>query len=133
MLDTPMSALREVKNCRQIRGELRRRWFSTADEDLIVWYDNGGSPFGFQFCYQDGWTERALTWKPDTGYLHTTVDDGESNHGLRYKGTPILNPDGPINFPHLQKLFSQAVTELPAAIVEFVATHLVEPAQLPKS
>ncbi len=128
---TPMSALREVNNCRQVRGELPRRWFSTADEDLIVWYDERGSPFGFQFCYQDGWTERVLTWRPHMGFVHMTVDDGESNSGLQYKRTPVLNPDGPVDFSRLQKLFAEAGSELPANIVEFVSTHLAEPTQLP--
>jgi len=128
-----MSALREVKNCRQVRGELPRRWFSGDELDLIVWCDKDGAPVGFQFCYHDRHTERALTWKPETGYLHTTVDDGESNPGLRYKRTPVLNPDGPINFPRLQKLFAQAGSDMPAEIAEFVSAKLVAPAQLPKS
>ena len=123
-----MSGLREIKDCRQVYGELPRRWFSADNLELIVWCDRKGAPVGFQFCYLDRRTERALTWKPETGYLHTTVDDGESNPGLQHKRTPILNPDGPINFPRLQKLFAQAGSELPANIAEFVSTRLVEPA-----
>jgi hypothetical protein len=128
-----MSALREVKPCRQVPGELPRRWFSADNLELIVWCDDSDHPVGFQFCYQERRVERALTWKPETGYQHTTVDDGESNPGLRYKRTPVLNPDGPINFPRLQKLFAQAGSGLPADIITFVSARLIEPAQLPKS
>jgi len=128
-----MSVLHEVKDCRQVRGELPRRWFSGDNLDLIVWCNKIGVPVGFQFCYQDRRTERALTWKPETGFQHTTVDDGESSPGLRYKRTPVLNPDGPIDFPRLQKLFALAGSNLPADIAEFVATRLAEPPQLVKS
>ncbi len=65
------------------------------------------------------------------GYTHATIDDGESNPGLQYKGTPVLNPDGPINFPRLHKLFAQAGSDLPADLAEFVSTRLARPAQLP--
>jgi len=128
-----MSVLQEIKNCRQVKGELPRRWFSGDRMDLIVWCDRAGAPVGFQFCYEDRRAEHALTWKPEIGYQHTTVDDGESNPGLRYKRTPVLNPDGPIDFPRLQKLFKAAEAELPPNIAEFVAAHLVGPPQLPKS
>jgi hypothetical protein len=116
-----MSALHEVINCRQVRGEPPRRWFSSDQLDLIVWCDQAGAPVGFQFCYQDRRTERALTWKPQAGFQHTTVNDGESNPGLRYKRTPVLTPDGPIDFPRLRKLFAEAGSSLPADIAAFVA------------
>jgi hypothetical protein len=123
--------LHEVKNCRQIRGELRRRWFSADELDLIVWCNDTLAPVGFQFCYQDGWTERALTWRPRLGYTHATIDDGESNPGLRPKCTPVLQPDGPINFQRLQELFVEACSGLPADIIAFVSSRLAAPAQLP--
>jgi len=122
-----MSALQEIKDCRQARGELPRRWFSADNLDLIVWCDETGAPVGFQFCYQDRRIERALTWKPDTGFRHATVDDGESPRS-NYPRTPVLNDDGPIDFPRLQKLFADASSSLPADIVEFISTRLLESA-----
>jgi len=122
-----MSALQEIKDCRQVRGELPRRWFSADNLDLIVWCDETGAPVGFQFCYQDRRIERALTWKPDTGFRHATVDDGESPRS-NYPRTPVLNDDGPIDFPRLQKLFADASSSLPADIVEFISTRLLESA-----
>ena len=122
-----MSALQEIKDCRQVRGELPRRWFSADNLDLIVWSDETGAPVGFQFCYQDRRIERALTWKPDTGFRHATVDDGESPRS-NYPRTPVLNDDGPIDFPRLQKLFADASSSLPADIVEFISTRLLESA-----
>jgi len=95
--------------------------------DLIVWSDETGAPVGFQFCYQDRRIERALTWKPDTGFRHATVDDGESPRS-NYPRTPVLNDDGPIDFPRLQKLFADASSSLPADIVEFISTRLLESA-----
>ena len=46
-----MNPLSEVRNCRQVRGEPRRRWFGSEQMDLIVWCDDTGAPIGFQLCY----------------------------------------------------------------------------------
>ncbi|HTB63763.1 MAG TPA: hypothetical protein VK737_09250, partial [Opitutales bacterium] len=79
-------------------------------------------------CYDLGREERALTWKPETGYTHDCVDDGESNAPAGYKGSPILVPDGAIDFARLQKLFAQANTAVPSEIVAFVNARLQLPA-----
>src|SRR5438309_10513940 len=65
--------------------EERRRWFASADLDLIVWFDDADSPIAFQLCYDKLRSERALTWKPDTGFVHMVVDSGERQGALRYK------------------------------------------------
>lgn len=92
------SMLREIRNVRQIPGELKRRWFTSDTMDLIVWVDESDGPTQLQLCYDKGLhrAERALTWKHKTGYTHTAVDDGEAGHG-RYKSTPILIADGSFN------------------------------------
>ncbi len=120
--------MREVRDCRQVPGEPRRRWFSSGEMDLIVWCDEQGAPVGFQLCYDLGREERALTWKPETGYTHDFVDDGESGAPTAYKGSPILVPDGAIDFARLQKLFAQANATVPPEIVAFVNAGLQLPA-----
>jgi len=89
-----------------------------------VWCDQAGAPIGFQLCYDVGRTERALTWKPESGFQHNCVDDGESRGPLRPKGSPVLVPDGEIDFARLQKLFAQSNAQLPAEISAFVAVRL---------
>lgn len=71
------TSLTEVRNVRQVPGELRRRWFGSEEFDLIVWCDDSGVPSAFQLCYDKPRAEHALTWKHDLGFLHTVVDDGD--------------------------------------------------------
>jgi hypothetical protein len=86
--------LSELKDCRQVPGEPRRRWFSDEQFDLIVWYDEEESVLGFQLCYDKAKDERALTWMAATGYNHRRVDTGEM-YGRRTDSlTPVLVPDG---------------------------------------
>ena len=116
--------MQEVHPTRQVPGEAHRRWFSSADLDLIVWCDNHGAPVAFQLCYDKGRSERALTWEPATGLVHSAVDDGEFQVGMRYKATPVLAPDGPLDVPRVAARFAAASTDLPAEIAAFVRERL---------
>jgi hypothetical protein len=122
--DRNMAALQEVRRTRQVPGEPRRRWFSSLDLDLIVWLDGAGAPVGFQLCYDKGRTEHALTWEPSTGLVHSAVDDGEFDIGLRHKATPVLAPDGALDLAGLARRFVAASDALPADIVQFVTARL---------
>jgi hypothetical protein len=116
--------MREVHPTRQVPGEPHRRWFSSGELDLIVWCDAGGRPVAFQLCYDKGRNERALTWEPSTGLSHSAVDDGEGELGLRYKATPVLSPDGPLEVQRLAARFAAASGDLPGDIVAFVRDRL---------
>jgi hypothetical protein len=116
--------MREVHPTRQVPGEPHRRWFSSAELDLIVWCDAGGSPVSFQLCYDKGRNERALTWEPSTGLSQSAVDDGESEPGLRYKATPVLAPDGPLEVQRVAAHFDAVSTDVPGEITDFVRKHL---------
>src|SRR5262249_52903563 len=67
----------EFENVRQIPGEPRRRWFTCEDLELVVWCDESDAPIGFQLCYKNGGSEYAFTWKPECGFSHKRIDDGE--------------------------------------------------------
>lgn len=113
-----MSALAELRRVRQVPGEHRRRWFSSAGEDLIVWYGDDGAIVGFQFCYDRHGLERAVTWKADGRIEHDVVDAGEPV-GLGHKRAPILRTGGAPP-PDLVKRFRAVAGELPAEIVAIV-------------
>lgn len=118
-----MGALTEVVPVRQVPGEPRRRWFASDELDLIVWSDHSGAPSAIQLCYNMPRTEHALTWKPDAGFLHAVVDDGE-NRGGKYKRTPLLVMDGHFDANRVSERFAQASALLPSDIAEFVSTKL---------
>lgn len=124
--------LTEIRKPRQIPDEPRRRWFHSADMDLIVWFAEGdvgeGSvPIAFQLCYDKARAEKALSWKPERGFVHLLVDDGESAHG-KYKATPLLMPDGACELGVLGQRFNAAGKGLPAAIRAFITTKLSQAA-----
>lgn len=118
-----MDALQEVQAASQVPGEPRRRWFTSRELDLIVWLDESGHPSAFQLCYDKPHAERALTWKPQTGFRHSAVDDGEAD-GLRYKATPILVSDGDFPSGRVGAMFAQAGVHLPPDIEAFVSSKL---------
>ncbi len=115
--------LLETRNCRQIPGDPRRRWFSSRTLDLIVWYE-GEVITGFQLCYRDGPLERALTWNRGRGYRHERVDDGE--RPMRSKMTPILVPDGPFPKNFVYEMFISQADNLESDIRETVENVLLQ-------
>lgn len=114
---------RELDKVSQRKGERRRRWFQSEEEDLIVWYADDGSLFGFQLCYDRTRTERALTWLPPHGFLHNRVDDGEGG-GLGYKRTPLLVADGVFDAATMSGRFRHLSASLPGEIAAFVLNKL---------
>ncbi len=110
--------LREIKDVRQVRGEGRRRWFSSLYFDLIVWYDNAGRLDGFQLTYDKTVHERALTWRAGRGFQHERVDDGEIPG--QAKMTPILVPDGVFDVEAVVARFREESREMDTVIARLV-------------
>ena len=117
--------LTEYSAVRQVLGERPRRWFHSLEEDLIVWYADDGSLFGFQLCYDTLKSERALTWLPNSGFSHNRVDDGEGP-ALSYKRTPMLVPDGTFNASAMLSRFLRISESLPPDVIAFVSSKLRE-------
>ena len=114
----------EVRNPRQIEDEGYRRWFTGRYFDLIVWYEEDEHIDGFQLCYDKPGTERALTWRRRSGYIHEKLDDGEIPG--RIKMTPILVPDGTFSKDSIAEKFRQAAREIDRQIVDFVHRKILE-------
>jgi hypothetical protein len=118
--------MKELNSVRQVAGEPRRRWFGSDTMDLIVWLDAAETPVGFQFCYDKGSAEKALTWKLGSGFSHMGVDDGEGNSRLSYKATPILVANGKFNGARVVQLLDTHGAEVPSELRQFVATRILE-------
>jgi len=117
--------LKEVRGVRQIPGDARRRVFFAEDLDLTVWFDRDDAVTGFELCYDKGKNERAVRWKRGQGFVHQKVDDGENRPG-RYKGTPILVPDGQFPAKKISRLFEESSREMDRSISDFVYRKLLE-------
>ena len=111
--------LREIDPARQVPGEGKRRWFTSANIDLFVWVNEGGLPTGFQLCYDKQLREYALTWTEEFGFSHMAVDGGESRPG-RYKGAPILVANGTIDLSRVMDEFRLEATNLPDDVARIV-------------
>ncbi len=119
-----MQLLKEARDCRQPSGEPRRRWFFNDQVDFIAWYDASDAPGGFQLCYRADRDELALTWKPETGFEHAIVDDGEKNPGLSHKGTPVLAAHEVVDTAQPAALLRTIAAQLPPDIAAFIAEKL---------
>ena len=117
-------ALREIKQVRQIQGELKRRWFTSETMDLIVWMIDMRSVHSFQLCYDKGREEKALTWDAERGFSHVAVDDGEGNGALNYKATPMLNASRYCDPRKIRLLFETAAQAVPFEVREFVLSKI---------
>ena len=117
--------LKEVCDVRQIPGDARRRVFFAEDLDLTVWFDHDDAVLGFELCYDKGKNERAVRWNRMHGFLHQKVDDGENRPG-RYKGTPILVPDGLFRAKKISRLFLDSSRDIDPALADFIIRKLLE-------
>lgn len=107
--------MRERVSVTQHAGEPRRRWFSSPNLDLIVWFDQCESITGFELCYDKGRIEHAVRWKPRSGFAHMVVDDGESRPG-KYKATPILRANGYFDATRIHAAFASECASVPTEI-----------------
>ena len=117
--------LHEVSQVRQVVNENPRRWFSSSDMDLTVWFDKHGTISGFELCYDKEKNERAVRWLRDAGFIHERVDDGEGSPG-RFKGTPILVPDGLFPAQVIAERFRGESSRIDQTIAVFVYGKLLE-------
>jgi hypothetical protein len=98
--------LHEYHDVRQETRAGRRRWFEDDHFDFVVWYDQAGTVVGFQICYRTGsGVERALTWRPGSGFSHDRVDEGDDSPLKNL--TPILVADGETPWALLTEEFAR--------------------------
>lgn len=118
-----MSELTEVLKTRQNKGEDRRRWFSSTEMDLIVWYSADDAVSAFELCYDKDSQEKSLVWRTTAQMRHASVDPGEPVV-MGYKMTPIHLPGGIPDFEQVMGLFESASSALPTALRDVVLNAL---------
>lgn len=89
---------------RQEGVDQRRRWFEDDGMELVVWHDAGGRVSGFQLLYGQGDGEHALTWRSESGFTHSRVDQGDTRTHMKL--SPILVPDGVVPWTLLREEFA---------------------------
>jgi hypothetical protein len=116
--------LREAPATRQVEGEPPRRWFSSADMDLIVWEQPPGRLLGFELCYDKGRDEHAVMWWCDRGFTHWQVAEGDRAEGLGHKSTPILLETTRVPWAGLARRLHAAAAALPQPLRDAIVERL---------
>lgn len=117
--------LNEIKHVRQLKHEAKRRWFTSSEMDLMLWF-NGRELIAWQFCYDKCQEEKGLSWKKDIGYRHFIVDDGEHGGALSHKSTPILSNAENVDQARILHLFESNSLRLPTDIRIKICTQIKE-------
>ena len=115
---------REFVNVKQERRQGRRRWFESDGLELVVWHDAADRLEGFQFCYDFGQGEHALTWRPGVGFAHSLVDTGDDLEQAGGKQTPILLPDGAVPWAALGAKFAERSATLEPELRQLISDRL---------
>lgn len=113
----------EVSKVRQLPGEPKRRWFSSAEFDLFVYCAEGSGFVGFQLCYDKPRREHAIVYREAEGFRHLAVDDGEQRPG-KYKASPMLTADGRFDASRIYANFCEASATLPVDVADYVRQAL---------
>ena len=94
--------------------------------EIVVWYEESETIYGFQLCYDLRGQPRAVTWMPRHGFSHAAIDNGDdkatSNH------SPVLRPCANYDAAKLCEAFSATANGLPAPEKTFVENKLRESA-----
>ena len=118
--------LAEIKNARQIPGEGYRRWFTDADMDLIIWYqdDSLAQISGFQLSYDKLKQEQAFTWTKQNGFQLNRIDNGEVQFGA--KMSPVLVPASGLDAARVLALFQAKSIDLESGLIDLVQGRIQE-------
>jgi hypothetical protein len=117
--------LREISSIRQNSKRRKKRWFTDADMDLFIWF-NQQAPTHFQLSYNKRGQEHAITWDIETGFCHNSVDTGEQFLHFKYKMTPILVADGEFDAATVARDFLQASDNIEESLADFIYARLLE-------
>ena len=114
--------LREIKNVSKKRDEPKKRWFSSPDMDLFIWFDSDDSIVSYQFTYDKPNNEKALIWSAEEGLSHMEVDDG-SRPG-KHPGRPLIVADGVVKPYKIISMIQNNAGELDASIKNFIVAGI---------
>jgi len=109
---------REIEKTQQRPNEPIKRWFSSLNMDLFVWFDGDDEIVSYHLTYNKPHDEKALTWSREKGYLHLGVDDGF--RAGKHPGSPLLVKDGVISPLKIIALIKKDRGDLKPRIKNFI-------------
>jgi len=120
--------LYEIPRLRQAERSLVKRWFTSNDMDLFIWYRQN-VPVMFQLAYDKRNEEKAISWDFHLGFRHYLVDSGETipvTYPGRYKQAPILiGLCGKNDLARIARNFLAASENIDIAVADFIYARLM--------
>ena len=120
--------LYEIPHPRQSNHRHKKRWFTSCDMDLFIWFSDD-MPIQFQLTYDKRQQEKAISWGFDRGFRHYLVDSGEdfpARYPGHYKQTPILTGlCEPQNLSRVARDFLAASQHIDTGISDFIYARLI--------
>ncbi len=113
----------ELQHVRQNPGEDHRRVFQDEFFDLYIWINSEKEFSGFQLCYQKLESEKALSWFKKSGFLHSSIDQGDSGNTNK---SPLLTADGIFPYSRIVTLFEEKAKNIDKDIFNFVKQKMEE-------
>jgi hypothetical protein len=99
--------LREIPEIEQYESEGFRRWFTCAEMDLFVWYDENSRISKFQISANELSSEYLIDWSYEDGLKLGIVDCGKEL-SLKHKSSSIVLSDNTFNKKILLKYLHYA-------------------------
>ncbi len=119
-----LAMLYEIPHLRQSKRSVQKRWFTSRDMDLFIWFHND-APVRFQLTYDKRSIEKAISWNVHHGFRHYLVDTGEY-HLEHYKQTPILiESDARKNLTAIARNFLAASENISIGLADFIYARLM--------
>ncbi len=116
--------LYEIKRLRQSKRSHVKRWFTSRDMDLFIWFAND-EPVRFQLSYSKRNIEKAISWNFHLGFNHYLVDTGETELH-HYKQSPLLiRLCDPGNLKIIARDFLAASENIDIDISDFIFSRLM--------
>jgi hypothetical protein len=126
---------REINISKQTSGGPKRRWYQSEYFDLFIWYikhddkrdASANREFvGAQLCYDIRRNQRALTWKKETGFVHTRVSGSGDTMSDRGASASLLMDGGEFDHAAVLDRFMADAPALPSQVRRFVMGKLTE-------
>lgn len=121
--------LHEISHIRQSDRSLVKRWFTSRDMDLFVWFRRK-MPVGFQLSFNIHGEKQAISWDLQRGFHLYRVNSGETRpfqYLYRYQTTPLLtgacNQDDLVS---IRRNFLVASENIEVGLTDFIYARLME-------
>ena len=116
--------LNEIKKLKQNEEDGFRRWFTSKDMDLYVWYDENFTVSSFQLSSSDVSGEYLISWSTEEGLGFSRTLNHFSG-ALNYKGSTLLKTNPRFCLKQIFNNFISHSKRINRELVRFIINTLI--------